>query len=181
MRAGMVDWGMRSPVYVRARTDTEQAALLAGLRSPDAFFFRRCQILLASAQLRVPAEIATSLGCCSQTVRNIVHAFNAQGLAGLRRESSAPKTVVPLFDEARAEALRALLHRSPREFGFPTSIWTLQLAATAACRDGITPYQVSIETIRGACHVLQVSWRRAKHWVDSPDPAYEKKSGAATG
>src|SRR5436305_9145410 len=115
MGAGMVHCGMRLPIYVRARTEPEQAALLAGLRSPDAFFFRRCQILLASAQMRIPAEIAASLGCSQQTVRNIVHAFNDHGLAGLRRESSAPKTVHPLFDAARAEALRDLLHRSPRE------------------------------------------------------------------
>lgn len=181
MRAGMVHWRMRLPIYVRARTETEQAALIAGLRSPEAFLFRRCQILLASAQMRVPAEIAASLGCCGQTVRNIVQAFNAHGLDGLRRESSAPKTVQPLFDQARAEALRDLLHRSPRELGYPTSLWTLKLAAAAAATEGITPYEVSLETVRQAFKLLKVSWRRAKQWIDSPDPAYEKKSGGATG
>jgi transposase len=172
---------MRSPVYVRALTDPEYDALLEGLRSPEAFTLRRAQIVLASARRQTPAVIAAALSCGAQTVRTVVHAFNACGLAALQRQSSAPKTVQPLFDAARAEALRALLHRSPRELGFPTSIWTLKLVAEAAYREGITPYQVSIETIRQAFKVLKVSWRRAKHWIDSPDPAYAKKSGAATG
>lgn len=178
MVAYMVHWDMRPPLFIQLLTDTEHGALTAGLRSADAFMFRRCQILLASAQARVPVEIAATFGCCEQTVRNVIHAFNTRRLDALRRLSSAPKTVPPLFDEARAAALRDLLHRSPREFGYPTSIWTLKLAAAACAQEGITPYQVSLETIRQAFKLLKVSWRRAKHWIDSPDPAYEKKSGA---
>ncbi len=180
MAAYTVHWGMRPPIFVQLLTDTEHAALIAGLRSCDAFTFRRCQILLASTQARVPSEIATNFGCCEQTVRNVVHAFNTRRLAAVLRLSSAPKTVQPLFDLARAEALRALLHRSPRDFGFHTSLWTLKLAAQACAKEGITAYRVSLETIRQACKLLQVSWRRAKHWIDSPDPAYVKKSGAGT-
>ena len=163
---------MRLPVYVRALTDEEYTALQQGLRSPDAFTLRRAQIVLASARRQIPADIAAALSCGQQTVRNVVHAFNDRGLAALQRRSSAPISVQPLFDEARAEALRALLHRSPREFNLPASIWTPKFAAQVAYREGITPYQVSIETIRGAFKVLKISWRRAKHWIDSPDPAY---------
>jgi transposase len=162
-------------------TDAESAALHQGLRSPDAFTFRRCQILLASAQAQIPAAIAATFGCCEQTVRNIVHAFNEHGLAALQRESSRPKTVQPLFDARRAEELRALLHRSPRDFGLPTSVWTLQLAAQVCAQEGRTPYQVSIETIRQALVRLGVSWRRAKHWITSPDPAYAQKNGGGIG
>lgn len=180
MEGVVVDWSMRQPVYVHALTEPEYDALQQGLRSADAFTLRRAQIVLASARRLTPAVIAAALSCGDQTVRNVVHAFNDRGLLALRRCSSAPKTVQPLFDEARAEALRDLLHRSPREFGSATSLWTLKLAALVAAKEGITPYQVSLETIRGAFKLLKVSWRRAKHWIDSPDPAYEKKSGAAT-
>jgi transposase len=174
---------MRSPIYVRVLTPAERATLEAGLRSSDAFHLRRCQILLTSAQRRIPAEIAATLGCGQQTVRNVLHAFNEYGLAVLHRESSRPKTVQPLFDEPRTLALRDLLHRSPRDFNQPTSVWTLDLAAQVAYTEGLTEcqYQVSHETIRQALLRLGVRWRRAKHWITSPDPDYAKKNGGATG
>jgi transposase len=181
MKWDVVDWAMRSPVYVRPLTDAEVTALQHGLRAVDSFTVRRCQILLASARAERAPDIAHALSCGDQTVRNAIREFNAEGLASLQRESSRPKTVVPLFDQARAEQLRALLHRSPRDFGHPTSVWTLHLAAQTCASEGITPYRVSIETIRQALALLDISWRRAKHWITSPDPAYAKKNTAATG
>ena len=176
----MVDWAMRPPIYVRPLTDAEFTALQQGLRASDAFTVRRCQILLASARAERAPDIARALRCGDQTVRNAIREFNAEGLASLQRESSRPKTVVPLFDRDRAEQLRALLHRSPRDFGHPTSVWTLALAARTCVAVGITPYLVSIETIRTALRLLGLSWQRAKHWITSPDPAYTKKNSAAT-
>lgn len=175
MRGSVVDWVMKLPIFVQPLTDAEFAAIERGCHSPDAFTLRRCQILLASAQAQTPPVIAAALSCSVQTVRNALHAFNIQGLASLQRQSSRPKTIQPLFDAARAEALRALLHRSPRDFGYPTSVWTLDLAAQACYREGITPWQVSRETIRQALKGLKISWRRAKHWITSPDPAYLRK------
>jgi len=172
---------MRPPVFVRPLTDLEHLALEEGLRSPDAFTFRRCQILLASAQARIPAEIGDSFGCCEQTVRNVVHAFNQRGLSAIERESCRPKMVLHIFDEPRTVALRDLLHRSPRDFNQPTSVWTLQLAAQVCYREGLTDYVVSHETIRQALLRLGVRWRRAKHWITSPDPEYAKKNIAETG
>jgi transposase len=161
-------------------TDADDLALQQGLRSPDSFTVRRCQILLASARAERAPDIARHLSCADQTVRNAIREFNTEGPASLHRESSRPKTVLPLFDRDRAEQLRALLHRSPRDFGHQTSIWTLRLAAQTAVTEGITPYLVSIETIRQALRLLDISWQRAKHWITSPDPAYAKKNSAAT-
>jgi hypothetical protein len=39
---------------------------------------------------------------------------------------------------------------------------------------------LSIETIRQALRRLRVRWRRAKHWLTSPDPAYTRKKTDAT-
>ncbi len=71
--------------------------------------------------------------------------------------------------------MRALLHQSPRTFGKPTSVWTLALAAEVSFAQGITPRQVSGETIRSALKQLGVSWKCAKHWITSPDPDYVAK------
>jgi hypothetical protein len=70
------------------------------------------------------------------------------------------------------------LHQSPRTFGKPTSRWPLALAAEISFAAGLTPRLVSAETIRLALRRLGVSWKRAKHWITSPDPAYARKKTA---
>jgi transposase len=172
---------MRLPLFVRSLTTAEGSALEGGLRSADAFVLRRCQILLASARGQRPPQIAHQLGCDDQTVRNAIRAFNTAGLACLHRGSSRPHTLRAAFDPARADQLRALLHRSPRAFGKPTSLWTLELAAEVSFEQGLTPSRVTGETIRATLARLGVRWQRAKGWIRSPDPAYARKKRPATG
>jgi transposase len=172
---------MQAPLFVRPLTDAEREALEAGLRSSDAFVLRRCQILLASARQERSPTIARLVGCSEQAVRNILHAFNRTGVAALRAGSSRPHTIHAAFDAERAERLRALLHQSPRAFAKPTSLWTLPLAAEVAFAEGLTPERVSGETIRATLARLGVRWRRAKHWITSPDPEYLRKKAGATG
>src|SRR5437762_6491327 len=171
---------MKHPVYVRPVTDAERAQLVAGLRASDAFVHRRSQILLASSRGEQAPGNARHLGCDAQTVRNAIAAFNTRGLAARRKGSSRPHRFRVAFDLARAEQLRALLHQSPRTFGKPTSVWTLELAADVAWAEGITAERVSDETIRQALLRLDVRWRRAKQWITSPDPEYARKKARAT-
>ena len=172
---------MRSPIYVRPLTDAERQALTAGLRSSDAFVLRRCQILLASARGERAPRIADTLGCDDQTVLDALHAFNARGLEALQKGSSRPHRPPPqAFPGERAEQLRALLHRSPREFGHSTSLWTLNLAAQVSCAEGLTPQVVSGEAIRTTLLRLGMGWKRAKHWITSPDLEYARKKGGVT-
>jgi transposase len=173
---------MRRPIFVRPLSDAERRSLEAGLRSPDAFILRRCQILLASNRGENAYEIAHSLGCNPQTARNAIHEFNEGGLeAALRRGSSRPHTIHAAFDPEDAERLREVLHRDPREFGKPSSLWTLDLAAEVSFEEGLTEERVSGETIRATLRRLGVRWERAKRWIKSPDPEYERKKGGATG
>jgi transposase len=172
---------MKPPLFVRPLNDEERAALQAGLRSPVAFTLRRCQILLASAEGVRPAQIAARFGCASQSARNAIRAFEVEGLGCLEEKSHRPKSVHPEIGDTGCERLRALLHRSPRDFGKATSLWTLALAAEVALAEGITPRLVSDETIRQALIRLGVGWKRAKTWITSPDPAYLRKKRRATG
>ena len=130
---------MKPPIFVRTLSRNERKALEAGLRSSDAFVLRRSQILLASSRGERPPRIAKNLGCGSQTVRNAIHAFNGRGLGALTPGSSRPKEVHAAFGEEGAEILRDLLHRSPREFGKETSLWTLEDAAEISFEQGLTP------------------------------------------
>jgi transposase len=127
-------------------TPAERHHLEALLRAPDAFSLRRAQYLLASARGLKPHEIAQTYGGCSQTVRNVVRAFNAGGLDSLVPKSRRPKSACPQLQGSNLERLRHLLHQSPRTFGKQRSTWTF--------------------------------WKRAKHWITSPDTNYTlKKSG----
>ena len=168
---------MKAPIFVRGLTDDEYAQVVGGLRSPDAFVLRRCQILLASASGEIAGTIAANLGCDDQTVRNAIVAFNAHGLACLQRPSSRPHTIHAAFDTARADRLQALLHQSPRTFGQPTSLWTLELAAEVSFAQGLTAARVTGETIRATLARLDVRWKRAKNWITSPDPRSTLKKG----
>lgn len=171
---------MQTPRFVRPPTGDEQQALAGGLRSADAFTLRRSQIILSSARGERAPAIARALGCSDQTVRNAIHAFDARGVAALTEGSSRPHTVLAAFDAATAERLRTLLHRTPRDFGHPTSVWTLELAAEVAHAEGLTAIRVSDETVRATLARLGIRWCRAKYWITSPDPAYVQENGGET-
>jgi transposase len=173
---------MKTPIFVRSFSEEEREALQAGLRSKDAFTLRRCQALLASSRGEHAPKIAESLGCGQQTVRDAIHDFNERGLDALIARSSRPRRTRDTFDEESAEALRQMLLRSPRGFGYDTSLWTLDMAAQASFEEGLTRRRVSGETIRTTLmRLLGVRWQRAKRWITSPDPLYERKKGGVIG
>lgn len=172
---------MKPPLFARALTDADYRALLAGLRSREAFTLRRSQILLASADRQRPSQIARRLGCAVGTVRNAIHAFEVEGPSCLAEKKRGPKDTRPVLGGERAGELKALLHQAPRRFGKPRSTWTLPLLAEVAFERGLTPRRLSHETIRRAVKRLGIGWRRAKRWITSPDPAYARKKSRGTG
>jgi transposase len=173
---------MREPIFAHPLSEEERKTLEAGLRSPDAFVLRRCQILLASADGKTAYQIARTFGCDDQTVRNAIKKFNEEGLQRtLIKGSRRPHTIHAAFDHERAEKLKEMLHRSPRDFGKPSSLWTSEMAAEVSFEEGLTEERVSGETIRATLARMGVRWRRAKRWITSPDPHYARKKGVATG
>jgi len=121
------------------------------------------------------------LSCAAQSARHAIQAFHIRGLAALSAQSRRPKRTRAVLDACKGEQLRALLHERPRAFGKPRRTWTLRLAADVCWERGLTPYLVSLETIRQALKRLGVTGRRAKHWITSPDPYYAlNKSPAPT-
>jgi transposase len=167
---------MKTSIFVRSFSEEDREALQAGLRSKDAFTVRRCQMLLGSARGEYAPRIAENLGCGQQTVRDAIRDFNERGVDALAAKSSRPRRTRDAFDEESAEALREMLHRSPREFGYDSSLWTLGMAAQAAFEEGLTHRLVSGETIRTTlARLLGERWQRAKRWITSPDPLYERK------
>jgi transposase len=172
---------MKPPLYVRPVTTTERRQLEAARRSSHGFRVRRAQIVLASAQGQSAKPIAQLLGCSVQTVRNVIRAFNVGGIRCLAQRSNRPTSAKPTLDGAQCDQLRHLLHHSPRLFGKPTGLWTLALAAQVCHEQGLTGRLLSDETIRRAIKRLGANWKRAKHWITSPDPEYARKKSGVIG
>mgnify|MGYP000315357585 CR=1 FL=1 len=68
-----------------------------------------------------------------------------QGIAVLTGGASRPHTIDAASDSDTAERLRALVQRTPRDFGHPTRLWTLELAVEVAHAEGITATRLSLE------------------------------------
>jgi transposase len=172
---------MRPPIFVRTLSETEKEHLQGALRSKDAFVMRRAQILLSSDRGERVPQIARSLACSEQTVRDAIHDFNERALDALVAGSSRPKRTHAAFEGERAQALQELLHRSPREFGRESAWWTLEMTAEVSFEEGITEKKVTAETVRATLARLGKGWQRAKRWIESPDPQYARKKGPETG
>lgn len=167
-------------MFVRAISASERQTLTRGLKSAEVFTLRRSQILLASAAGKGPAEIGRVVGVTAQAVRNAIRAFHADGLGCLTARSHAPKVPHAAWDRARDADLKNLLHLSPRSLGKPTSLWTLALVAEVCHEKGWTTRVLSAEAIRQTLRRLRVGWKRAKHWITSPDPEYARKKKRGT-
>jgi hypothetical protein len=86
---------MREPIFARPLSDAERETLKAGLRSPDAFTLRRCQILLSSADGKKSAYLRSlpNLAATPRACATSIHKFNRGGLqAALRKGSRRPHT-----------------------------------------------------------------------------------------
>jgi transposase len=169
---------MKTPIYVRDLTKEEQARLKAGLRSKDRFELCRSQIVLASVRKETARRIARTLGCDDQTVRNVIKKFNATGLDVLKAGSRRPHNISMTFTPEKIEWLKDILHQSPRHFGKETSLWTLNLLAEVSFSEKVAERLVSGEAIRMTLKRFDISWKRAKHWITSPDPAYLLKKSS---
>src|SRR5712692_9454984 len=168
---------MKTPLYIRPLTENERGHIQAGLRSKDAFVLRRSQVLLASARGQRAPAIADQVGCHRQTALNIIHGFNAQGLAVLQEGSSRPHRLRTTFPDEALEALQDLLHRSPRDFGLDTSVWTLALAAKISFGQGLTSRLVSGEcTPRSQTFGKELETRQTLDY--QPRPAIPTKKNA---
>ena len=122
--------------------------------------------------------IAENLRCGQQTVSKAIHEFNERGLDALKQGTSHPREVHAAFDEQSARALQEMLHQDPRKFGKDGTLWTLEYAAQVSFEKGLTQRRVSAQTIRATLVRLGVRWQRAKRWIESPDPEYERKRGS---
>lgn len=173
--------GMKK-LYAREITEKERKKLKEGLRSSSAFTVRRSQIILMSADEKLKAqEIAKQLKCSDQCVRDAIRAFGLEGVACLQTKSRARHTQQATFRGESLEWLKGVIHQSPRNFGYETSLWTLTLLAELAHKHGYSERQVRPETVGRALGEAGMNWNRVKHWINSPDAHYRVKKSDEIG
>jgi transposase len=169
------------PIHVRELTREEQGTLQKGLRSSSAFTVRRCQIILSSAQGRTSSQIAAQLHCSDQTVRNAIWSFELEGLSCLKEKSHARHDQQSAFNEVGQDRLREIIRLSPRTLGHESSVWTLDMLAESCWQERLVSRPVSGDNVGYILRQMGISWRRAKHWIRSPDEhyAHRKKDEAS--
>lgn len=169
---------MQPSLFVRPLRGEEEDLLNHKVRSRDLFLRTRAQIILGSAGGASCQQLRRQMGCSVSQVRLVIRSFNERGTASLVRGSNRPKSCARILDDEACLALQHLLHQSPRLYGCSSSLWSLPRLAQVAFAQEITPHQVSEETLRRALGRLGVRWKRAKHWISSPDPHYAAKKNA---
>jgi transposase len=170
------------PLYTRDLTEAERQALQEGLRSSSVHTVRRSQIILMSAEeKRKVDDIGQRVGRSGQQVRRVLHAFNREGIEGLKEKKRGRQDDQRALDDAAREQLREIIRRSPRDFGYETSLWTLDVLADECYRQGLTDHRVHKDTISATLMQLGIPWKRAKKHIQSPDEHYQGKKTAAIG
>lgn len=115
---------MSRPVFVRKLTKAEQAQITRLIRSKeDARIVRRAQMIRLSSQGKKTSEIAKMWGVTGATVCRTIQNFNAVGLKSL---ADKPRKGRPRKTTNRyVSLLKEVVQKSPRDFGYPFSSWTL--------------------------------------------------------
>jgi transposase len=138
-------------------------------------------IMASSSGTPVPA-VARLVAADPDTVRDVVHAFNAQGLAALRPHwgGGRPRRITDddiAFVVATAEA-------RPKTLGLPFTRWSIRkLTAYVTGRYGRTDpamvparaVRIGRERVRRVLHAHGISFQRTRTWKDSTDPDYDAK------
>nr|MDT0662618.1 IS630 family transposase [Micromonospora sp. DSM 115978] len=175
---------MSTPVRVRRLTDDEGQYLLRLIRRGvhDSVRYRRALIIMASsAGTRVPV-IAGLVAADPDTVRDVIHAFNNEGLGMLapRWGLGRPRRIT----DADMEVLVTMAKTRPARFGLPFTHWSIR--KLTAYLDGSYghqnpawvpdhPIRIGRERVRRILHEHNISFQRTRTWKTSTDPAYDAK------
>ena len=129
-------------------------------------------IIMAPASGTLVPAIARLAAAGEDTVRDVIHAFNAKGLAALdpRWAGGRPR----LISDGDIGVIVAAARTRPEKLGLPFTHWSLRkLAGYLAGRD--RPVLVSRERLRQLLHARGISFQRTRTWKESTDPDRDAK------
>ena len=175
---------MSRSVRARRLTDDEGQFLLRLVRRGrgDAIRYRRGLMILASSSGTPVPAIARLVAADPDTVREVIHRFNAHGLAVLAPHWG-PGRPRRISDEDIALVVAVALGR-PKRLGLPFTHWSIRkLAAYLSGRYGrydpdLVPariVRIGRERVRRILHEHGISFQRTRTWKESTDPAKDAK------
>jgi transposase len=165
---------MAQPVRARRLTDEEGRRLQQIVRrgKHGSMRVRRAMIIMASASGTLVPAIARLVAADEDTVRDVIHLFNAKGLAALdpRWAGGRPR----LISDSDVDVIVAAATTRPEKLGQPFTCWSLRkLAAYLAARD--RPVRIGRERLRQILHARGISFQRTRTWKESADPDRDAK------
>ena len=166
---------MGEPVRARRLTDQEGGRLQQIVRrgKHGSIRVRRAMIIMASASGTPVPAIARLVAADEDTVRDVIHLFNAKGLAALdpRWAGGRPRRI----GDEDIDVIVAAATTRPEKLGLPFTHWSLRkLADYLACRPG-GPVTIGRERLRQVLHERGISFQRTRTWKESTDPDRDAK------
>jgi transposase len=151
---------MARPVQVRPLSETEDAVLLRIVRGDEgrqeSIRVRRAVMVRASAHGARASVIARLLDADADTVRDVIHAFNANGLAALDPHwaGGRPRRITA----ADEEFIVATARKRPRAVGRPFTHWSLRKLADYLADNPVRVVAIRRERLRQILHAHEISF-----------------------
>jgi transposase len=165
---------MAEPVRARRLTDQEGRRPLRIVRrgKHGSVRVRRAMIIMASASGTLVPAIARLVAADEDTVRDVIHAFNAKGLAALdpRWAGGRPR----LISDGDIEVIVTAARTRPEKPVQPFTRWSLRKLAIYLA-DGPRPVVIGRERLRQLLHERGISFQRTRTWKESTDPDRDAK------
>jgi len=165
---------MAEPVRARRLTDQEGRRLLQIARrgKHGSVRVRRAMITMASASGTLVPAIARLVAADEDTVRDVIHTFNAKGLAALdpRWAGGRPR----LISDGDIEVIVTAARTRPEKPVQPFTRWSLRKLAGYLAGLG-RPVRIGRERLRQILAARGVSFQRTRTWKESTDPDRDAK------
>ena len=166
---------MAEPVRARRLSDHEGQTLTQIVRRGrgGSIRVRRATMILASASGTPVAAIARLVAADEDTVRDVIHAFNAKGLAALDPQWAGGRPRL-ISDDDTAFIVTTATTR-PGALGIPFTHWSVRKLVAYLARNRDRRVKVGRERLRQILREHHISFQRTRTWKESTDPDKDAK------
>lgn len=166
---------MAEPVRARRLTDAEGQLLQRLVRrgKHGSIRIRRALIIMASASGTTAPAIAQLVAADEDTVRDVIHAFNARGLEALDPKWAGGRPRLISIDDVEFITQTALTR--PEKLGRPFTHWSIRKLAAYLADNPERIIRIGRERLRQLLRARKISFQRTRTWKESTDPAREAK------
>jgi transposase len=161
---------MADPVKARRLSDHEGQTLTQIVRRGrgSSIRVRRATMILASASGTPVAAIARLVVADEDTVREVIHAFNAKGLAALDPQWAGGRPRLISDDDTGFIVTTATTR--PGALGIPLTHWSVRKLVAYLARDADRRIVIGRERLRLILREHHISFQRTRTWKESTDP-----------